>query len=83
MNMGSLSELEDDDRKVLANRIENLYLGNNTLFVDISDKIETLAVRFYKELRNKYKQSTKDTTFQSRLNNKETAQSKDMESVIV
>lgn len=79
LNMGSLSNLEEDDRKALANRIEDLYLGNNTLFVDISDTVETLAVRFYKELRNKYKQFQNQTSLPVTHKDIETIPSKDME----
>lgn len=56
LNLGILSDLKDDDRKALANRIESLYLGINSMFVELPDKVETLAVKFYKELREKYKQ---------------------------
>ncbi len=55
LNLGPLNGLEEEDRKALANRIESLYLGTNSFFVDLSSKLETLAVRFYKELREKYK----------------------------
>src|SRR5665811_2292634 len=55
LNLGTLEQLEEDDRKTLANRIEDLYLGTTSLFVQTSEKVETLAVRFYKELREKHK----------------------------
>lgn len=64
LNLGTLDGLEQDDRKALANRIESLYLGTNILFVAVSEKVETLAVRFYKELRKKYK---KDKTGSSSI----------------
>jgi len=60
LNLGTLYDLEENERKALANRIEDLYLGTTSLFTEPSEKVETLAVRFYKELRKKYKQN-KDT----------------------
>lgn len=55
LNLGTLTELEGDERKALANRIESLYLGTPPLFAGASPKVEALAVRFYKKLREKHK----------------------------
>ena len=55
LNLGRLTSLHDEDRKALANRIECLYLGTDSLFSEVHEKVETLAVKFYKELRDKYK----------------------------
>jgi transposase len=55
LNLGTLGDLEEDERKALANRIEELYLGTTSLFFQTSAKVETLAVRFYQELREKHK----------------------------
>lgn len=55
LNLGTLDELGEDERKALANRIEELYLGTTSLFFEPSAKVETLAVRFYKQLREKHK----------------------------
>ena len=55
LNLGALPGLAEDDRKALANRIESLYIGVNTLFFPVSDKVEALAVKFYRELREKTK----------------------------
>lgn len=81
LNLGTLSKLAEDDRKGLANRIENLYLGNNTLFTNLSDTAETLAVGFYKELRNKYKESLKEPSSQVAGNDTKTTLAKDFELV--
>ena len=67
--------MEEEERKALANRIESLYLGTNSLFVGLSSKLETLAVRFYKELREKYKQDKKEPSPFAR----QELQAKDME----
>lgn len=57
LNLGPLGELNEQERKLLADRIEALYTGNETvLFSDISGKVEPLALQFYKELRDKFKQ---------------------------
>lgn len=56
LNLGVLDHLQADELKMLANRIEDLYLGNvNNLFSDVSQEVEKLAVKFYKELREKHK----------------------------
>lgn len=55
LNVGELSGLDEHQRKMLANRIEALYYGNNTLFLDIPPKVEQLAIKIYRELRDKYK----------------------------
>jgi transposase len=55
LNAGDLAGLDEHERKMLANRIEALYYGNNTLFLDIPPKVEQFAIKFYKELREKYK----------------------------
>lgn len=55
LNLGTLENLQADELKMLANRIEDLYLGNtNNLFSAVSDDVEKLAVKFYKELRKKH-----------------------------
>jgi len=58
LNLGTLSGLAEEERKALANQIETLYLGITPIFVEISAKVETLATRFYKELREKYKKGS-------------------------
>lgn len=55
LNTAELAGLDEHERKMLANRIESLYQGNNALFLDIPPKVEQLAIKFYKELRDKYK----------------------------
>jgi transposase len=62
LNVGELSALDEHERKMLANRIEALYQGNNALFLDIPPKVEQLAIKFYKELRDKYKTPVAATT---------------------
>lgn len=62
LNLGTLGTLKEEDRKALANRIESLYLGTNSMFVELPENVETLAVKFYKELREKYKQDKKDSS---------------------
>lgn len=62
LNLGTLNGLEEEDRKALANRIESLYLGTDSLFGTLSAKVEILAVRFYKELRAKYKQDKPESS---------------------
>jgi transposase len=55
LNLGVLENLLPDELKMLANRIEDLYVGNtNNLFSAVSDEVEKLAVKFYKELRKKH-----------------------------
>jgi len=56
LNLGTLSGLGQEDRKTLANRIESLYLGTGSLFSEVPAAVEILAVQFYKELMDKYKQ---------------------------
>lgn len=54
LNLGTLENLQPDELKMLANRIEDLYIGNsNNLFSVVSDEVEKLAVKYYKELRKK------------------------------
>lgn len=49
-------QLNDEERKLLADRVESLYSGNApSLFSNIPDLVEQLALQFYKELRNKFK----------------------------
>lgn len=55
LNLGTLPGLAEDDRKALANRIESLYMGTGSLFFSVPDKVEALAVKFYRELREKNK----------------------------
>lgn len=62
LNLGTLSGLDQDDLKALANRIESMYLGTITFFVAVSAKVETLAVRFSKELRDKYKKDKNESS---------------------
>lgn len=66
LNLGTLDHLQPDELKMLANRIEDLYVGNtNNLFSIVSDEVEKLAVKFYVELREKHKillsESSKNT----------------------
>jgi len=64
LNLGSLLAFEEVERKMLANRIEELYQGHQTIFHHTPDKIEQLARKFYTELRDKNKQpvTSKNTT---------------------
>jgi len=56
LNLGTLDGLHPDERKMLANRIEELYHGNTSnLFHTYSAKIEQLATKFHQELREKSK----------------------------
>lgn len=55
LNLGTLEDLEPEQRKALANRIESLYLGTNLFLIEESDKLEILATQFYLELRDKLK----------------------------
>src|SRR5680860_449626 len=64
LNLGTLEELGEDEHKALSNRIEELYLGTTSLFNEPSARVEPLAVRFYKELREKHK-IDKDTPMPS------------------
>jgi transposase len=57
LNLGTLPGLAEDDRKALANRIESLYMGTGALFFSVPDKVEALAIKFYRELREKNKVS--------------------------
>ena len=57
LNLGDLSELEETQRKLLANRIEALYLGHTTFFDQTPDNVEQLARKFYTLLREKNKQA--------------------------
>jgi len=56
LNLGALEGVSSDEKKELSNHIEYLYLGQTPLFDPVSDKVKTLAVRFYKKLRDKYKE---------------------------
>ncbi len=56
LNLGTLEELQEQDLKMLANRIEDLYIGNvNNLLLLTSDAVEKLAAKFCNELREKLK----------------------------
>ncbi len=56
LNLGTLEALQPDELKMLANRIEELYLGyTNHMFSLVSEKVEQLATKFYQELREKNK----------------------------
>lgn len=55
LNLGTLVDLDENDQKILANRIEALYLGNNDLFLNAPEKVESLAKLFYRQLRDKTK----------------------------
>jgi len=57
LNLGTLEGISADERKDLANYIEYLYSGQSPMFDPASDKIKTLGTRFYKALRDKYKES--------------------------
>jgi transposase len=81
LNLGILSELKEDDRKALANRIESLYLGTNSMFVELAEKVETLAVKFYKELREKYKQDKKASSITAQPGATEALPAKELELV--
>jgi len=59
LNLGSLEGLNADEQKHLANRIESLYAGKHTLFIEPSSaKVEELAHQFYKKLRGKLQKET-------------------------
>lgn len=81
LNTGELAGLDEHQRKMLANRIEALYHGNNTLFLDIPPKVEQLAIKFYKELRDKYQTPAATATEVSTLTSPATQTVKDMELV--
>lgn len=56
LNLGPLDELDEVQRKLLADRIEDLYRGNSgSLFADCPPVVEQLALQFVGELRDKYK----------------------------
>ena len=58
LNLGPLDDLQPEELKMLANRIEELYIGcPNPMFSKISEHIDKLAVKFYQELREKHKVS--------------------------
>lgn len=79
LNLGKLSGLEEEDRKALANHIERLYLGINTMFVELPEKVETLAVKFYKELREKSKQEKKSSSMMAQPGSTEALPAKELE----
>lgn len=82
LNTGELAGLDEHERKMLANRIEALYHGNNTLFLDIPPKVEQLAIKFYKELRDKYQTPVATATEVATGSNPPTTETvKDMELV--
>jgi hypothetical protein len=58
LNLGALPELNEAERKHLANRIEALYRGHDILFAEVPRVIEQLARKYYQQLRNKNKQAT-------------------------
>ncbi len=63
LNLGSLESLQPDELKMLANRIEELYLGyTNHMFSLVSTQVEQLATKFYQELREKHKVALVSTT---------------------
>lgn len=63
LNVGPLEQLNDEERKLLADRVESLYSGNApSLFSNIPDPVEQLALQFYKELRNKFKKQVVATS---------------------
>lgn len=56
LNLGTLEALQPDELKMLANRIEELYLGyTNHMFSLVSPQVDKLATKFYLELREKHK----------------------------
>lgn len=56
LNLGALEALQPDELKMLANRIEELYLGHSQpMFSLVTDEVEKLAVQFHQELRQKHK----------------------------
>lgn len=72
LNLGTLENISSEDHKVLANRIEELYRGNQTvLFVNVSDEVEKLAVQFHAELREKNKQLEDSSLNSSKSTNNE------------
>ena len=81
LNLGTLSALRPEDFKALANRIESLYLGINPMFVELPDEVETLAVKFYKELREKYKQEKREPLSKAQQEALESVAVKDLELV--
>lgn len=56
LNLGPLPGLDEAERKILANRIEELYRGLATFLDQAPDKVEQLARKFYALLREKNKQ---------------------------
>ena len=60
LNVGALEDLHETERKILADRIEELIKGSHSLFVDaISQKVEDYANQFYRLLKNKELLQTK------------------------
>ena len=49
INLGKLEGLPKDKHKLLANRIEELLTGTESLFFDMDDDIEKLAEQFTKK----------------------------------
>ena len=64
MNLGLLRELNTvTERKLLADRIEQLSWNQDTLFnANVPEKIEKLAHAFYKKLREQLSADTLQTT---------------------
>ena len=56
LNVGPLPGLDETERKMLANRIEELYEGPATFLDQAPDKVEQQARKFYTLLREKKKQ---------------------------
>ena len=53
INLGKLEGLPKDKHKLLANRIEELLTGTESLFFDMDDDIEKLAEQFTKKIISK------------------------------
>jgi len=53
INLGKLESLPKEKHKLLANRIEELLTGTESLFFDIDDDIEKLASQFTKKIVDK------------------------------
>ena len=70
LNLGDLTHLDETDRKLLANRIEELYKGHTSFFNDIPGKVEQLARKFYLLLREKNKLSVADQSKVANSKNK-------------
>jgi transposase len=56
LNLGTLDNIHPEELKMLANRVEELYLGYpNDVFSALPPHVEALAVKIHQELREKKK----------------------------